>query len=90
MSPDIAEVIDTGDGIKVDMGFFNVPPVREQYIARCDMGMVKMLMERQGLTFDEAITKSLYHACRMVVRQDDPSDGLFGWIHDTAKDYHGD
>ena len=89
MSPDCKDVIDTGDGVVVDMSYFNVPPVREAYIAKCDMPMVETISKQLGLTLDEAFTKSLYQACRMVVRRDG-REGHFGWIADLAEEYWRD
>lgn len=84
MDPNCKEVIDTGDRVVVDMGFFNVPPVREHYAKECDQGMVEMIQRQLGLTYEEALTKSLYHACRMIVRPGG-RDGYFGWIYDMAE-----
>jgi len=84
MNPKTAEVIDAGDGIHVDMGYYNIPAVRDRYVETCDLGMIESLMGQFDLTFDEAITKSLYYACRLVVR-DPRGGGVFQWIEDTAK-----
>ena len=84
MNPKTTEVIDAGDGVAVDMGFYNIHPVRDRFEETCDLGMIEMLMKQFDLTFDEAITKDLYYACRMVVR-DTKAGGCFQWIQDTAE-----
>ena len=82
MNPDTQETIDAGDGVVVDMARYNIGPIRDRYIEETDMGMLELMQRQLDLTFDEALTKSLYHACRCAVRD---RNGHFGWIEDIAE-----
>lgn len=89
MKADCKDVIDTGDGVVVDMSFFNVPPVRLRYAETCNWPMVEVIAKQLDLTIEEALTKSLYMAARMVVRPGG-DEGHFAWINEVAKEYHND
>lgn len=82
MNPNTTEVITTDDGVTVDMGYYNVPPVRERYMAEMDEGFIAQLV-KTGLSFDEAVTKGLYHKARVHVRHPKGSE----WMDEAAEAY---
>ena len=89
MNPKTTETIDAGDGIVVPMARFNIQPIRDRYALECDKGMLELMMRQLDLTYEEALTKSLYSACRMVVRPRG-REGLYGWIEEMAEEYWDD
>jgi len=74
MDPQTTEVITTPDGVSVDMGHYNQPHFRSAVEDAIDEKLLVSYM-KQGWTYDESITRQLYHKARMAERYPEGPDG---------------
>ena len=64
MDPNSNHVIDEG-GLSIDMALYNTPRNREIIEEQTSSDMLALLMKQHGYTYQEALTKQLYHVARM-------------------------